>query len=442
MKILFDHRFTRCSRHTAKLLHVIGRVLGYSFAVLIILCAMLVFFGIGDKPELEVGWAPSRDDLVRAKKILHEGSKTKPDEIGIIELNEADLNLAGNYLLNRYSKSAADLDFKNDELRFKVTITLPENSLGKYLNISFRLGNVEGYDLPVITKFKTGKLLLPAKLATFVIDTIIQHSSLNEYFILATRPLKAVKIDAEKLTITYYPNKDTLIQARNFLTHTGDTSALNIYQQKLADIVAKHDPKWRLSLADLLRPLFEMAYQRSSLENAIDENRIVISAINDYVNKQETKKLLSTPEPEPITGQQYSAFLYKRIDLAQHFIGSAALTASINKQAAQIAGEEKELSDAQEGGSGFSFIDLAADKAGTRFGEMATSSPENARKMQKAMSEIKDYSDFMPDPRDLPEHMNEDDFKQRFESINSPLYQDILKQIDARISAMPIYNGQ
>lgn len=402
---------------------------------------MLVLFGVGNKPELEVGWSPSRDDLVRAKKILHEGSKTKPDEIGIIELNEADLNLAGNYLLNRYSKSAADLDFKNDELRFKVTMTLPENSLGKYLNISFRLGNVEGNDLPVITKFKTGKLLLPAKLAAFVIDAVIQHSSLNEYFILATRPLKAVKIDAEKLTITYYPNKDTLIQARNFLTHTGDSSTLNIYQQKLADIVAKHDPEWRLSLADLLRPLFELAYQRSTLETAIDENRVVISAINDYVNKNENKKLLAMPESAPPTGQQYAAFLYKRMDLAQHFIGSAALTASVNKQAAQIAGEEKELSDAH-GGSGFSFIDLAADKAGTRFGEMATSSPESARKMQKAMSGIKDYSDFMPDPRDLPEHMNEADFKQRFESVNSPVYQEILKQIDARISATPIYNAE
>jgi hypothetical protein len=431
----------RCSPHAATLLAAGARILLYCSGGVLILCMMLVFFGVGDKPELEVGWSPTRDDLVRAKKILHEGAKTKPDELAIIELTVDDLNLAGNYLLNRYSKSAANLEFKHNELRFKVTMALPENWLGKYLNISFRLGNVEGNDLPVITKFKAGKLLLPAKLAAFVIDTVIQHSSLNEYFILATRPIKAVRIDAEKLTITYHPNKDTLIQARNFLTHTGDNSTLNVYQQKLAEIVAKHDAAWRLSLADLLRPLFELAYQRSTLENAIDENRVVISAINDYVNKKETKKLLSVPDSMPTMGQQYSAFLYKRIDLAQHFIGSAALTASVNKQAAQIAGEEKELSDAH-GGSGFSFIDLAADKAGTRFGEMATSSPENARKMQKAMSEIKDYSDFMPDPRDLPEHMNEDDFKQRFESVNSPVYQDIVKQIDARISAAPIYNAQ
>ncbi len=414
------------------------RVLSYIFIVLFILSALLVFFGVGDKPDLEVGWSPTRNDLVRAKKILYEGSKTKPDEIGVIELSEADLNLAGNYLLNRYCKSSVSIWFKNNRLRFVVTMALPENSLGKYLNISFRLGNGEGNELPVITKFKVGKLLLPARLAAFVIDTAIQYSSLNEYFILATRPLKAVKIDGQKLSITYFPNKDTLIQARNFLTHTGNNPAQNIYQQKLADIIAKHDAEWRLSLADLLRPLFELAYQRSTLETAIDENRIVISTINEYVNKKEAKKLLSAPEVTTAKAQQYSAFLYKRIDLAQHFIGSAAITASVSKQAAQIAGEEKELSDAQ-GGSGFSFIDLAADKAGTRFGELAISSPENARKMQKTMSEIKGYSDFMPDPRDLPEHMNEAEFKQRYGSVNSPVYQAISKEIDDRIAATPIY---
>jgi hypothetical protein len=46
----------------------------------------------------------------------------------------------------------------------------------------------------------------------------------------------------------------------------------------------------------------------------------------------------------------------------------------------------------------------------------------------------------MPDPRDLPEHMNEEEFRQRFDSINSPKYQEISKLIDARIAALAIYN--
>ena len=408
-------------------------------SALVILCLMLVFFGVSNQPDIAVGWTLTGDDIARAKKILHEGSKTKPDEIGTIELTQSDLNLAANYLLNRYSKSAVKIELKNNVLRFTVTMTLPRNSLGKYLNISFRLGNDDDSELPSLTKFKTGKLLLPAKFAAFVIDNIIRYTSLNDYFILATRPIKTVKIDQQKISITYYSSLETLIQARNFLTQSGDNPKLDIYQQKLAEIIAQHDPTWRLSLADLLKPLFELAYQRSTLETAVEENKMAIMTINDYVNKKETKKFLSLPASKPTTKKRYSTFLYKRIDLAQHFIGSAAITASVNGQVAKVVGEEKELSDAQ-GGSGFSFIDLAADKAGTRFGEMATSSPENARKIQKAMTGIKDYSDFMPDPRDLPEHMDEAEFKLRYQSVDSSAYQEISKQIDARIAATPIYN--
>ena len=55
-----------------------------------------------------------------------------------------------------------------------------------------------------------------------------------------------------------------------------------------------------------------------------------------------------------------------RRDLAQHFFVSAHLTASTGAEAAQAAGLAKELVDAQRP-SGFSFADLAADRAGARF---------------------------------------------------------------------------
>lgn len=77
------------------------------------------------------------------------------------------------------------------------------------------------------------------------------------------------------------------------------------------------------------------------------------------------------------------AFLFKRTDLAQHFIGAVVLSASMNRRVANALGEAKELSDSQAGGSGFSFVDLAADKAGSRFGELVVSTPENARRIQK-----------------------------------------------------------
>ncbi|MGZ8191420.1 MAG: hypothetical protein ACXWTS_09360 [Methylococcaceae bacterium] len=46
----------------------------------------------------------------------------------------------------------------------------------------------------------------------------------------------------------------------------------------------------------------------------------------------------------------------------------------------------------------------------------------------------------MPDPRDLPEHMDEAEFKNRYQSVESPAYQELSRLIDARIEEAPIYN--
>lgn len=418
------------------------RVFGYGLFAALTLCAALVLFGVGNKPDvIGLGWELTHDDIARAKKILHEGAKIKPYELGKIELTENDLNLAANYLLNRYWKSAVYIQLKDRKLRFNVTVTLPDNSLGKFLNVSFRLGNESINELPGITKFKVGKLLLPARLAAWVIDSVIQHTALREYYILATQPIETVAINQEKVIITYYSSAETIRQARDFLADSSVNPAQAIYQKKLAEIVANHDPEWRLSLAELLQPMFQLAFNRSTRENAIEENRLVIFTVNDYVNKQQIPKLLDVSEAKPAGKPLFSPFMYKRIDLAQHFIGAAALTASVNGKLAKVMGEQKELSDA-DGGSGFSFIDLAADKAGTRFGEIAVSTPENALQIQKAMSGIRSYSEFMPDPRDLPEKMDVEEFRARFGAINSPEYQKISQEIDARIDALSIYQIQ
>lgn len=418
---------------------ILARTLKYSVLVLLVMCLGAVFFGISDTPDNPLTWTLSHDDVLRARKILREGSKTRPDEIGTLVLNKDDINLVANYLLNRYSKSAVSIRLKQNYLRFNITATLPDNFLGKYVNVTFKFSNEDdGNALPVISKFKAGKLLLPSKLAAFAMDRFIRYSSLKQYALLARRYIKSIDITPEQVTLTYHSTPETLIQAKNFLTHGASDQALNTYQEKLADIIAQHDPNWRLSLAELLKPLFTLAYERSTLDNAIEENRLVIFTVNDYVNKQETKKFIPSGEPPPNTGKAFPAFLYKRIDLAKHFIGSAAITASINGQVSKVFGEEKELSDAIDG-SGFSFIDLAADKAGTRLGELATASPQSARSIQLAMSQINDYKDFMPDPRDLPEHMNAEEFKLRYGSVNSQAYQEMVQQIEQRIADIPLY---
>ena len=403
--------------HRAYLL-IFLQVIAGLFALVFLLGIFIFVSGLSfetNQPPLET---LTQEHIAQAKQILHEGTKIKPDELAAITLTEADLNLAGHYLLNRYRQSAIHIELVNQKLRCTFALKLPENPLANYFNVSFRLGSEAGETLPRITKFKVGKLLLPAKIADWMMHALIRYSFLNDYFILATTPIQRVEISTDTLTIFYEANSPS---------HTVNAESREIYQKKLTEIVTQHDPKWRLSLAELLKPVFELAYQRATLDTAIQENRSAILAINDYVNAADNPK--------------YMAFLYKREDLARHFMGAAALTASTNSRVANALGEVKELNDAQAGGSGFSFVDLAADKAGSRFGELAVSSPENARRIQQLTAQIKDYRDFMPDPRDLPEHMNAAEFKLLFESTQSPAYLALAAKIDKRITLIPLYRN-
>ncbi|MEY2666111.1 MAG: hypothetical protein RLZZ384_282, partial [Pseudomonadota bacterium] len=375
----------------------LGGVLVSLVASLLFLCLLILAFGLSFQTNNQsVPTKLTQEHITQARKILYEGTKIKPAELAKITLTQADLNLAGNYLLSQYLQSTIHVELINHKVRCSVSVVLPTKSWPLYFNMSFRLGSEAGEPLPRIIKFKIGELLLPAKVADTVIYAMIRYSFLNDYFILATKPIERVEIVNQQLTIFY----DSALP-----NHVFNEQSRLIYQQKIHDVITQHDPKWRLSLADLLKPVFDLVHERATMESAIEENRSAILAVNDYVNAE---------NPPP-----YPAFLYKRPDLAQHFMGAAALTASTNSQVANALGEVKELRDSKNGGSGFSFVDLAADKVGSRFGEIAVSSPENAYRLAHLVSQIKDYRDFMPDPRDLPEHMSEDVFKQTFESTKS-----------------------
>ena len=78
--------------------------------------------------------------------------------------------------------------------------------------------------------------------------------------------------------------------------------------------------------------------------------------------------------------------LQGRVDWAQHFIISAALTLVGGDIISDAIGLFKEVEDSRIG-SGFSFADLAADKAGTRFGGYATS-VRQASELQERLAVI------------------------------------------------------
>jgi uncharacterized protein YfiM (DUF2279 family) len=407
------------------------RLLFFYLAASVLLLTIILFSVVDNTAITESNESLNPSDLQTAKKII---SKTTSKLRKKIRISEKDLNNALSHLLSYFTHSGSQITVEKYHLHFKISFFLKKNYFGKYLNFSFKLTKQQGY--PIISTLQIGQIKITDEFAGLILESIIKYTPLNEWYILASQHIREIKIEDSDLTIAYSTPSELSLHDNPSLTNDNYEPVI-FYQQQIIKIIDQHDPKWRLSLAELLQPLFKLAYQRSTKKNAISENRAVFIAVSTYVNKREIQAYLPI-NISPATNQQYPASLYRRTDLAKHFMISAVLAATGVEILAHVIGQEKELNDAKQG-SGFSFIDLAGDRAGLRFGKRAVKSPKKARQFQKRMANIKDYRDFMPDFSDLPENMSEAAFKQEFESIYSAKYQKILKNIDNRISVLEIY---
>lgn len=408
------------------------RLMFFYFSALPLLIAIILFFAIDDTAITESNWSPTHADIQRAKSIVIN-SKSKNRKR--IRLSEKDLNITLSHLLNYYIPSNSQITVRENQLQLKISLLLNKNDFGKYLNFSFKLTKEHGY--PTITSLQIGEIKIADEFTKLILKYIIEYPPFKEHYILVTKHILKIQLEQKGLTIVYIAPAKLDLKTKLSLSNKNHQSVI-FYQQQITNIVAQHDPKWRLSLAKLLQPLLKLAYQRSAHTHAVAENRAVLIAVNTYVNKKKIQAYLPF-DISPSTVQQYQASLYRRTDIAKHFMISAVLAATGTETLAYLLGQEKELDDAKQG-SGFSFIDLASDRAGLQFGKTAVASESKARTLQKRMLQIKDYTAFMPDVRDLPENMDESAFKQEFESVYSVDFQNILEKIDQRISALPIYN--
>lgn len=415
------------------------RNLAFCLLLLTLCIGYLLQRAIQEQPEVDAHWAFSKEEIVKARKILDEGSTVSDKPLKKLVLNERELNLLANYLLNRHAKGSAKIGLHNDSLSLLFTLQLPETPFGRYLNIRAILTFGQPHRLPMLSEFKVGKQHIIPAVANYAVDAFIRHSSLRRYQHLASNQIEDIALYANQVSILYRFDANAYLQARQLLKFDTSQEAMHVYHEKLLAVIAQHDPGWRLSLAELLRPLFALAAQRSTADTFIDENKALIFTVAAYVNDQKMPALLGA-HADATPRQRVPVYAYKRVDIPQHFMASAALSAAGNWRFADGIGVEKELQDAK-GGSGFSFIDLAADRAGLRFGSIAVSSAENARRLQLAMAQIDGYQAFIPDITDLPEKMDEATFLAKFASVDSPATQALIDQIDARLDNSPIFTS-
>lgn len=238
------------------------------------------------------------------------------------------------------------------------------------------------------------------------------------------------------LQVTFRWDPELMRRARSTLMSQSDSEAVNAYHQKLLALQAQGIGN-KGSLVDLLQPLFSFAAERSRNGDPVAENRALLALLGAWSSRHGLEQLVPDATAHP---KGFRLKLERRTDFGQHFLTSAALAAQGDSALADAVGLFKEIADA-DGGSGFSFTDIAADRAGTRFGELAVRSAQDALQLQRRLAAGINETDIMPPARDLPEHMKAAEFESRFGGVGSDAYKAVMADIEQRIAACPIHRG-
>ncbi len=123
-----------------------------------------------------------------------------------------------------------------------------------------------------------------------------------------------------------------------------------------------------------------------------------------------------------------------RRDLTKHFFVSALVVVVHGSKAARGAGMAKELLDAH-GGSGFSFADMAANRAGILFAHAVSGSRLSLEDVAGKFT----VEAFLPPIDDLSEGLSASKLRRDFGGAGDSRFEAELRRIEKRLLALPIY---
>jgi len=119
-----------------------------------------------------------------------------------------------------------------------------------------------------------------------------------------------------------------------------------------------------------------------------------------------------------------------RADLAKHWALSAALSAAFGDDVSKAMGEFKELADSRPAGSGFSFVDLAADRSGLAAARGALDPSASGTTISRLR--VASEADLLPlHALALSEGLTEAEFVGRYGAIDSAEFARAKDRIDA-----------
>jgi hypothetical protein len=269
----------------------------------------------------------------------------------------------------------------------------------------------------------------------------------------AERRARPVLAGVQSLEIS--PGRATLVYRRmelppgllaRFIWGTGSNEAMRLavrsHVERLLE-AAPRLPRGEPRLGAAVEVAFARARERSAASPPVLENRAALLALGILLGHRRLEDFVGPVMDE--RDWRWAAPLARttlrgREDWTKHFFVSAALTVLSAQAPSDAIGVFKEELDAG-GGSGFSFGDLLADRAGTTFALVATRDAAAARTLQERLAAGFRVDDFFPEAADLPENIQAAELEARYGGVGGRLFRQYAAEVERRLWSCAAYRA-
>ncbi len=396
------------------------------------------------------GLPASTDDAVRSRKLARRAVRVFSGEGASFSfvVSEDELNSLFIFMNRGVRRLSGRAELVSGEVRVCMSLKLPESPLGQFVNFSFNLpSSTEGL---LLSGAKIGAISIPGEMALTFLRVILNLGAGEHFGDLLVEAVRSVSVNSNKINMQIGVVPDLkgraadigqrLMAVRDKAALLGDPLLVRDYYAELIEIDRRIKGKNPVSLAQYVGPLFSRALEQGG--DPVSENRAAVLALAMFLGSKEFENFIGpvrTPEMKKYRRQRRKIVLAGREDLRLHFLISAGLKFMSDRDISNAIGEFKELLDAGKGGSGFSFADLAADRAGILFAGTATAGPTEAKAMQQVLGANEREDIFFPDVGGLPEGLSQQDFERIYGNVESEKYKALTESIDKCLEKLPAF---
>ena len=408
---------------------------------------VVAWYGLDDKALVTSSPTVNVRDIQSAKDFLNQyDPRNLPGgKITTITANQGQINTALSAALAAVPQLKARIVPSRFGLLAAITgeVPVPDNPFGRYVNISMLIeSSTEGLK---IGRLSIGEIEIPTAIVRPVFILVMDQVAGPGRGKAFLETIRSVQVTGSQVRIVYRPKDGLLDELKTAAKKTvvaGDPEITRVYWEALHDLHRRTPERTQVSLTHYISPTFALAKRRSAGGNAIEENKGAIFALAMFFGDVRMERFVGEIRKGVYTGPPRKLShvrLQGRHDWVQHYLLSAGLALAGGRGIADFIGEVKEVQDATNKVSGFSFTDIAADRAGVRFAEVATGSVDGAREVQNMLARGIGENQMFPEIRNLPEGLTDAQFKAQYGERTSAAYKRVIADIDGRIARIPLY---